>query len=70
MSDMINNPIYFNTLKALKEEIYKARTRAHLAVNKELTLLYWKIGKEILKHKQELGWGSKVVDFTFSRFAS
>ena len=62
MSDMINNPIYFNTLKALKEEIYKARTRAHLAVNKELTLLYWKIGKEILNRKQELGWGSKVVD--------
>lgn len=62
MSDMVNNPAYFNTLKALKDEIYSARTRAHLAINKELTLLYWKIGKEILKRKQELGWGSKVID--------
>ena len=63
MSDIINNPIYFNTLKMLKDEIYQARIHAHLAVNKELTLLYWRIGKEIQKRKQELGWGSKVVDF-------
>lgn len=62
-SDIFNTPAYSNTLKALKDEIYQARTRAHLAINKELTLLYWRIGKEILKRKKELGWGSKVIDF-------
>ena len=62
MQDIANSSAYFNTLKALKDEIYIARTRAHLAINKELTLLYWRIGKEILKRKQELAWGSKVVD--------
>ncbi len=63
MSDISNDPVYFNTLKTLKEEILKARVRAHLAINKELTLLYWRIGKEIVARKQDLGWGSKVVDF-------
>ncbi|OJW50194.1 MAG: hypothetical protein BGO67_02385 [Alphaproteobacteria bacterium 41-28] len=62
MSDLSNDSAYFSTLKALKDEIYKARVRAHLAINKELTLLYWRIGKEIIVRKQELGWGSKVID--------
>jgi predicted nuclease of restriction endonuclease-like (RecB) superfamily len=62
MSDISNDSAYFSTLKALKDEIYKARVRAHLAINQELTLLYWRIGKEIIARKQELGWGSKVVD--------
>lgn len=62
MSDMSNSPAYFSTLTALKDEIYKARIRAHLSVNRELTLLYWRIGKEIVARKQELGWGSKVVE--------
>src|ERR1700722_9002588 len=62
MQDIANSSAYFNTLKALKNEIYTARIRAHLAINKELTLLYWRIGKEILKRKQELAWGSKVVE--------
>ncbi|MBY0273505.1 MAG: PDDEXK nuclease domain-containing protein [Alphaproteobacteria bacterium] len=62
MSDIPNDSAYFKTLKALKDEIYKARVRAHLTINQELTLLYWKIGKEIVDRKKELGWGSKVVD--------
>lgn len=62
MSDITNSQVYFNILKTLKEEIYRARIRAHLAVNKELILLYWRIGKEILDRKKELGWGSKVIE--------
>ncbi len=53
---------YYDVLTALKTEIKNARLRAHLAVNKELILLYWRIGREILKRKAELGWGSKVIN--------
>lgn len=33
-----------------------------MAVNRELVLLYWGIGKEILQRQANEGWGSKVVD--------
>jgi len=46
---------------ALKTRIRTAQLRASLAVNQELMLLYWHIGREILKRQQEEGWGSKVV---------
>jgi predicted nuclease of restriction endonuclease-like (RecB) superfamily len=46
---------------ALKTRIRTAQLRASLAVNQELMLLYWHIGREILKRRQEEGWGSKVV---------
>jgi hypothetical protein len=39
---------YGEALEALKVEIQSARTRTVLAVNAEVTTLYWRIGKEIL----------------------
>jgi predicted nuclease of restriction endonuclease-like (RecB) superfamily len=36
--------------------------RATLAVNSELTLLYWEIGRSILNRQETEGWGAKVVD--------
>lgn len=62
MTDLANNKEYFDVLNALKTEIKRARIRAHLAVNKELILLYWRIGKEILDRQHRLGWGSKIID--------
>lgn len=48
-------------LNDLKQRIRTAQIKAALAVNKELILLYWQIGQEIL-HRQEVeGWGGKVV---------
>ena len=44
-------------LRDLKERIRKARLRASLSVNRELVLLYWKIGKDILERQRALGWG-------------
>ena len=49
-------------LRALKERIRTAQVRAVLAVNRELVLLYWQIGREILTRQQQQGWGSKVID--------
>lgn len=53
---------YLAFLGDLKERIRSARLHAALAVNRELVLLYWSIGKDILERQQSEGWGSKVVD--------
>jgi predicted nuclease of restriction endonuclease-like (RecB) superfamily len=45
----------------LKQRIEDARYRASLAVNKELVLLYWQLGRKILVKQSDEGWGSKVV---------
>ena len=52
---------YEQFLTELKQRITTARVKAALAVNKELILLYWQIGKEILQRQEAEGWGSKVI---------
>ena len=49
-------------LKSLKERVRSAQLRASLAVNRELVLLYWGIGRDILARQNEHGWGAKVID--------
>jgi len=49
-------------LKDLKERIRTAQVRAALAVNRELVLLYWSIGKDILTQQKQHGWGAKIID--------
>jgi len=48
-------------LNDLKERIRTAQIRAALAVNKELILLYWQIGQDILARQRQQGWGAKVI---------
>lgn len=48
-------------LESLKNRIQQARVRAAVAANKELILLYWHIGSEILQRQKAQGWGAKVV---------
>lgn len=49
-------------LSELKTRIRNAQVKAALAVNSELALLYWQIGREILKRQQDQGWGRKVIE--------
>lgn len=49
-------------LQELKERIRSAQVRASLSVNRELLLLYWSIGRDILARQQSEGWGAKVID--------
>lgn len=49
-------------LSGLKVRIREARVRAALSVNRELILLYWEIGRDILQRQQEEGWGAKVIE--------
>ncbi|MCX7087848.1 MAG: PDDEXK nuclease domain-containing protein [Methylococcales bacterium] len=53
---------YTDWLKALKQRIHTAQQRATLAVNRELVLLYWQIGQDILMRQGEQGWGAKVIE--------
>lgn len=61
--ELTASPIgYADWLAELKQRIHAAQQRATLAVNRELVLLYWQIGQDILARQASQGWGSKVVD--------
>lgn len=53
---------YADWLADLKGRIHSAQQRATLAVNRELVLLYWQIGRDILARQAEQGWGAKVIE--------
>lgn len=53
---------YADWLADLKTRIHTAQQRAALAVNRELVLLYWQIGRDILVRQAEQGWGAKVIE--------
>ena len=53
---------YADWLLDLKTRIHTAQQRAALAVNRELVLLYWQIGRDILARQASQGWGAKVID--------
>jgi predicted nuclease of restriction endonuclease-like (RecB) superfamily len=55
-------PDYAAWLAALKSRVEQARQRAVLSVNRELTGLYWQIGRDILERQRRQGWGAKVID--------
>ncbi len=67
---MTDNPVsltsppegYADWLAELKGRIHTAQQRAALAVNRELVLLYWQIGQDILARQAEQGWGAKVIE--------
>jgi predicted nuclease of restriction endonuclease-like (RecB) superfamily len=53
---------YAEWLGEVKHRIHNAQQRATLAVNRELVLLYWQIGRDILARQASQGWGAKVID--------
>ena len=60
--DVTSSKVYQDLLARLKSQIQTAQVRAATAVNRELVILYWGIGKEILTRQQEDGWGAKVIE--------
>jgi len=53
---------YAQLLIDLKARIQAVRTRAALAVNRELIALYWDMGEMIVERQQQHDWGSAVID--------
>lgn len=56
---LINDNQYLSVIETIKAEIAGSQYKAVLQVNKEMTLLYYNIGKIINEHKI---WGNKFID--------
>lgn len=59
--EVTTSDAYRELIDTLTGRIRTAQGRAARAVNTELVLLYWSIGREILDRQQTLGWGDDVV---------
>ncbi len=53
---------YAQLLNDLKTRIRQSQVKAALSVNRELVILYWHIGREILGRQASEKWGAKVID--------
>lgn len=60
-SDLIPSD-YQAWLVALKSRIQVAQQQTTLTVNRELIMLYWELGKDILSRQSAQGWGAKVIE--------
>ncbi|MBI5589134.1 MAG: DUF1016 domain-containing protein [Deltaproteobacteria bacterium] len=53
---------YRQFIEDLKSRVISARISAARAVNRDLILLYWDIGRGIVERQRTLGWGDAVVE--------
>jgi predicted nuclease of restriction endonuclease-like (RecB) superfamily len=59
---VIASPDYRNFIEDLKARVLSARISVARAVNADLILLYWDIGRGIVEKQKTLGWGESVVE--------
>ena len=52
---------YASFLKEIKNRIQRAQVKANFAVNRELILLYWNVGKMVYKIQKSVGWGKGII---------
>ncbi|HCS65961.1 MAG TPA: DUF1016 domain-containing protein [Cellvibrio sp.] len=64
MSSLIipDEPQYRQFLDEVKTEIRRAKIRVAGSANREMTQLYWRLGKAITEKQDTLGWGKSVVE--------
>ncbi|MDP3935373.1 MAG: PDDEXK nuclease domain-containing protein [Alphaproteobacteria bacterium] len=62
MTDLNLTEGYQSFIEDIKSRILSSRYQAARAVNKELILLYYHIGKQILEKQKAQGWGAKVIE--------
>lgn len=56
------SPEYLDFRNEITSRIRSAQYEALKAVNKEMIVLYWEIGKRITEQQAALGWGKSVVE--------
>jgi len=56
------NKDYKNWILSLKLKIQSAQLKASIALNEQMILLYWDIGKSIVEKQAEHDWGSKIIE--------
>jgi len=62
MVDLITNSDYKSWLFDLKLKIKQSQIKAALAINRELILMYWELGKQIAEKQQNAKWGSGFIE--------
>ncbi len=53
---------YVEFLESLKSRVRQSQTKAMLSVNRELIVLYWDIGRQIVERQEHSGWGRATVE--------
>jgi predicted nuclease of restriction endonuclease-like (RecB) superfamily len=53
---------YHDLIERLRHRIRESQARAARALNTELVMLYWSIGRDILDQQRTAGWGEGVVE--------
>ncbi len=53
---------YIGFLDSIKTKFKRAQIRAALSINKELILLYWTIGSELISKQQQFKWGTQFIE--------
>jgi predicted nuclease of restriction endonuclease-like (RecB) superfamily len=62
MSELLKNNDYKKWFVDLKQKIQQSQIKAALAVNSQLILLYWDLGKQIVEKQENSKWGSGFID--------
>lgn len=61
MIEITESQNYLQTLEFIKEQVKNSHMKARLSVNKEMLILYWKVGKTIIEKQEQEGWGTKIT---------
>lgn len=61
-SENLASKEYAKLLEHIKTDILQTQLKAALSVTKELTLLYWRIGKKLAEETKSEKWGTKVAE--------
>ncbi len=58
----IQNQEYSNWIVSLKSSIQQRQIKAAIAVNSNLILMYWDLGKQIVEKQENAKWGTGFID--------
>jgi hypothetical protein len=61
IEDVAASAGYRDLIDRLQRRVRESQGRAARALNTELVMLYWSIGRDILEQQQASGWGDNVV---------
>ncbi|MGG9960559.1 PDDEXK nuclease domain-containing protein [Ferruginibacter sp. SUN106] len=62
MSTLLKSTDYKKWLFELKSTIKQSQVKAAIAVNSQLILLYWNLGREIVEKQEKAKWGTGFID--------
>lgn len=60
-NNILKTEDYGQFFDSIKKDIQQSQIKAAIAVNQELILLYWRIGKGLIEKIDNEGWGSKII---------